>query len=269
VRKYGDVQSRESELHIGSRFTKISNSLIGSLPLPHSRFQTHYVPRQRDIFQLPPPIQPKLHFTLTKRQLNLGESFMSAVNMARANKLKRSQKPTPSTIRLRRSPGSDQAEEPLQPVDELQKSRVGEFFLMHSTLIEIGKKALADCVALHEQCKPTTSTSSKYFLPTRLIDLESLERPKLIDSKAIIGEDQRYACLSHQWGKPDQDTKQAMTTTCDNLQARVDGIDFWALPERYRESILICKPLGIRYMWIDSLCIIQVCLGLPYFVLKS
>ena len=72
------------------------------------------------------------------------------------------------------------------------------------------------------------------------------------------GPDRRYACLSHQWGKPDDATKATMTTTLSTVNDRIKGVDFSNLPKRYQEAMMICKFLGIRYIWIDSLCIIQV-----------
>jgi Heterokaryon incompatibility protein (HET) len=74
---------------------------------------------------------------------------------------------------------------------------------------------------------------------------------------------------SHQWGMPNEDARRAMTTTRGNLEAKLNGIDFRVLPERYRESILICKSLGIRYIWIDSLCIIQACRLNPFFCIDK
>ncbi|KXH27604.1 hypothetical protein CSAL01_00771 [Colletotrichum salicis] len=35
------------------------------------------------------------------------------------------------------------------------------------------------------------------------------------------------------------------------------GIQVGPLPKTYRDTISILKRLGLRYLWIDSLCIIQ------------
>jgi hypothetical protein len=52
--------------------------------------------------------------------------------------------------------------------------------------------------------------------------------------------------------------KLAMTTVTENIQARLDGFSLWSLTARYEEAMMICHLLGVRHMWIDSLCIIQV-----------
>jgi hypothetical protein len=36
-----------------------------------------------------------------------------------------------------------------------------------------------------------------------------------------------------------------------------DGIEFASLPKNFRDAIEFCKDFGLRYIWIDSLCIIQ------------
>lgn len=41
------------------------------------------------------------------------------------------------------------------------------------------------------------------------------------------------------------------------LQAFLEGIDIASLPRTFRDAIGLTKALGINYLWIDSLCIIQ------------
>jgi hypothetical protein len=43
----------------------------------------------------------------------------------------------------------------------------------------------------------------------------------------------------------------------NTLQAFSEGIDIAALPRTFREAIGLTKALGLDYLWIDSLCIIQ------------
>ena len=37
------------------------------------------------------------------------------------------------------------------------------------------------------------------------------------------------------------------------------GIDYTRLPRRFQDAIAISRRLGVRYLWIDSLCILQNC----------
>lgn len=62
-----------------------------------------------------------------------------------------------------------------------------------------------------------------------------------------------YVCLSHRWGPS---TKQHCTIK-SNLQRHKDIIPWEWLPRTFQEAAAVTLHLGIRYIWIDSLCIIQ------------
>jgi hypothetical protein len=63
---------------------------------------------------------------------------------------------------------------------------------------------------------------------------------------------QPYATLSHCWGKV-----QVIQTTIQNLKERTKGIDWDLLPKTFQDAITIVRALNVRFLWIDSLCIIQ------------
>lgn len=48
-----------------------------------------------------------------------------------------------------------------------------------------------------------------------------------------------------------------MTTTRETLARREAGIDEEALPKTFRDAVVLTRSLDVRYLWIDSLCIIQ------------
>ena len=50
---------------------------------------------------------------------------------------------------------------------------------------------------------------------------------------------------------------QTAKTTRVTLKDRMRGIRIETLPKSFRDAIMICRALGIRFLWIDSLCIIQ------------
>jgi len=58
--------------------------------------------------------------------------------------------------------------------------------------------------------------------------------------------------LSHCWG-----THQPVTTTTSNLEERLLSIGLDDLPLTFRHAILLTQRLNIKYIWIDSLCILQ------------
>jgi hypothetical protein len=73
--------------------------------------------------------------------------------------------------------------------------------------------------------------------------------PRLYECEREPGE---YATLSHCWGK-----KEAITTTTATLELRKKGIAWSELSKTFQDAVVITGKLGLRYIWIDSLCIIQ------------
>lgn len=73
----------------------------------------------------------------------------------------------------------------------------------------------------------------------------------LCDTQSLPSQTQ-YLTLSHRWGD------QANTTlTTQNLNAMLQGIFISELPKTFQDAISFSKSMGISYLWIDSLCIIQ------------
>lgn len=108
------------------------------------------------------------------------------------------------------------------------------------------KELLNYCVKSHPQCQPPSDAC----LPTRVIDVGGQgTNPRLYLSHK---ERQSYAALSHCWG-----SSQLLTTTRATTWTRQNGIDWQSLPKTFQDAIQICHILGIRYIWIDSLCIVQ------------
>lgn len=93
------------------------------------------------------------------------------------------------------------------------------------------------------------------MLPRRVIDVgepDTEDLPKVIEPC----ETQRgkYACLSYCWGK---DPEANIRTTKTTLAQRKSGIEWRDTPATITDAILACRKLGIRFLWIDALCIIQ------------
>lgn len=62
----------------------------------------------------------------------------------------------------------------------------------------------------------------------------------------------RYATLSHCWG-----AGAVATTTRATLEAHEAGIPLSSLPLLFQDAIAVARALGLRYLWIDALCIVQ------------
>ena len=62
----------------------------------------------------------------------------------------------------------------------------------------------------------------------------------------------RFAALSHCWGMG-----KHLITTKSSLAEHKKSIAMPSLPKTFQDAVAICRFLGIDYLWIDSLCIIQ------------
>lgn len=62
-----------------------------------------------------------------------------------------------------------------------------------------------------------------------------------------------YACLSHCWGN----NPGLIRLLAKNEEEFKQGIPLSSLPSTFRDAAKICRGVGIDYLWIDSLCIIQ------------
>lgn len=58
--------------------------------------------------------------------------------------------------------------------------------------------------------------------------------------------------LSHCWG-----TRVPLTLTSISLDKFFHEIPFVEMPKTFQDAVMITRRLGVRYLWIDSLCIIQ------------
>jgi hypothetical protein len=90
-------------------------------------------------------------------------------------------------------------------------------------------------------------------MPTRVLDIGLADKPNLhlhiTNSKSPS---RPYATLSHYWGKI-----QIEQLRTDNFDRMCNGIDPSTLTKTFQDAIYITHRLGIRFLWIDSLCIIQ------------
>ncbi|KAK5660448.1 hypothetical protein OQA88_12993 [Cercophora sp. LCS_1] len=92
-------------------------------------------------------------------------------------------------------------------------------------------------------------------LPSRLLDVRNLDHVVLFDSTDLEdrGGDKRYATLSHCWG-----SSRDFLTTRQSLSNMKKGFPISeVIPRTFSDAMLATHRLGIPYLWIDSLCIIQ------------
>lgn len=113
--------------------------------------------------------------------------------------------------------------------------------------LNLAKSWLENCMQCHQACRPQETEQT---WPTRLIEIES-SSPRLVSSSGLPGRF-KYATLSHCWG-----TYQYLRLLKGNLRSFYHEIPTHSLSKTFTDSITIAKHLGMSYLWIDSLCIIQ------------
>lgn len=103
---------------------------------------------------------------------------------------------------------------------------------------------LEECLASHEDCQQNDIPA----LPDRVIDVGTTGW-RLIDSRGMR---EKYIALSHCWGG--QIELKLERKTYDAFRG---GLAISELAKNFRDAMEIARSLGIRYLWIDCLCIIQ------------
>jgi hypothetical protein len=114
---------------------------------------------------------------------------------------------------------------------------------------------IKDCSA-HPMCNQTVSGSSTIVadrspLPTRCIEIS--KGLKKVYLRETIGMQGCYITLTHRWNHDTGNSK----TTVTNYRDRLDGRGFGPLPKLFQDVFIIAEKLDVKYVWIDSICIIQ------------
>ncbi|KAM7187546.1 Heterokaryon incompatibility protein (HET) domain containing protein [Naviculisporaceae sp. PSN 640] len=121
---------------------------------------------------------------------------------------------------------------------------------------------IQNCQNNHPKCKTTVSgvriSQDQTELPARCIHLSSSDGDSKIIARlaATEGLRGRYITVTHRWNEQAEKCK----TTTDNLcqKQQPGGIDLSTLPKLFQDVFTIALQLDVQYVWIDSLCIIQV-----------
>jgi len=92
------------------------------------------------------------------------------------------------------------------------------------------------------------------WMPTRLLAVNPLRLVETADG-SVQDDDRRYAALSYTRGTASSDA--AMRTTLENCEERKEGMDLAELPRAFRDAVFACRALGIPFLWIDALCIMD------------
>lgn len=116
--------------------------------------------------------------------------------------------------------------------------------------LALARSWLEDCTSLIGKHKDCGRSDDAPLMPTRVIDvgLDNTE-PRLHLSRP--GEKSHWVALSHCWGNvtPIKTT----TLTMEKFVKKLPNDP----PKTFADAIFVTRALGQRYLWIDSLCIVQ------------
>ena len=106
------------------------------------------------------------------------------------------------------------------------------------------------CLEGHANCK------QQRYWPRRLIDVRppiaGLDGDGVRLVESTVDFEGQYIALSHCWGKT-----RMLTSTIETKAQRMAGIPIHQLSRTFQDSVIFARELCVRYLWIDSLCIIQ------------
>ncbi|KAI1266116.1 heterokaryon incompatibility protein-domain-containing protein [Xylariaceae sp. FL1019] len=107
-----------------------------------------------------------------------------------------------------------------------------------------------ECTHKHAICGGE-SHKSPYFMPTRTLDVDFGD-PGAVRLVSTSGLCYDYVALSHCWGD-----SRPLRTTKANFNSHQTLINIHNLPQPFRDAVSVTRSIGIKYLWIDSLCIVQ------------
>ena len=108
---------------------------------------------------------------------------------------------------------------------------------------------ITECTSTdHTLCQQSVASP----LPTRILEILGPAEVRLHTNGQDVPLRARYACLSHRWGQ-----ETFIQTRTSNLKTYESEVPWAEMPQTFRDAIDVTWRLGLRYLWIDSLCIIQ------------
>lgn len=111
------------------------------------------------------------------------------------------------------------------------------------------KTWLSNCLYGHVLCQ-----QPQEFVPSRLLKLDSSRKSFSLTLKENLGPAVQYIALSYCWGVDDE---RKLTLTTENFEILKSGIFLNSLPKTLQDAFTIAQELGIQFLWVDRLCIIQ------------
>ncbi|KAH6695188.1 heterokaryon incompatibility protein-domain-containing protein [Plectosphaerella plurivora] len=138
------------------------------------------------------------------------------------------------------------------PASLVISTRPRERDLSGPTSMKIARHWLADCLTKHPNCPRSLETKQ---MPSRLLDISAGQEGDRVRLKVSEESDTlQYAALSYCWGT---DSQAHALTAGSELEWLSPGFALNELPALIQDAIKVTRGLGLSFLWIDSLCIIQ------------
>ncbi|KAK9780554.1 putative Heterokaryon incompatibility domain-containing protein [Seiridium cardinale] len=119
---------------------------------------------------------------------------------------------------------------------------------------------LNHCALHHPLCANTIPIP----LPKRVLDVASRDEPFLLETNGDSGD---YIALSYCWGlvrNVDMMTigsnskgRRGAPDPKPNIEKHKIQIAFVTMPKTIQDAVIVCRKLGIKYLWVDTFCIVQ------------
>ncbi|PMD39411.1 HET-domain-containing protein [Hyaloscypha variabilis F] len=120
-------------------------------------------------------------------------------------------------------------------------------------VLDLAREWIRDCATNHLGCNDSVVVP---WRPTRLLQIDKPCPGSVTldcrsqDSAATRFES--YVTLSHCWGDGNP-----LKLTSSTQRSLLEGISVAQLPLTFQEAIIFTRHLGLKFIWIDSLCIFQ------------
>ncbi|KAK4197949.1 heterokaryon incompatibility protein-domain-containing protein [Triangularia verruculosa] len=153
------------------------------------------------------------------------------------------------SVEADQKPGDSKWNEP--SVLAAPKITVGDW--LSDEIVSKVSRWLKLCRQGHDICSsPRSALQKKQWYPSRLIAVQT-GSVRLIETieTTLTGP---YLTLSHRWPA---DASVYTQLKQDNLSSLKKGVEVTCLSRVFQDAIVITRRLGVDYIWIDSLCIIQ------------
>lgn len=132
-----------------------------------------------------------------------------------------------------------------QYVQERPRSRI----INSEENFKLARGWMETCLESHEGCEKSIQSPSQ-FSPTRLLEIVNESTVRLQSSNEISSS--RWTALSYCWGGP-----QPVQTTRNTLERLSSNFCVSDLPKTIQDALTTTRKIGLRFLWVDCLCIIQ------------